>query len=489
MKISVVIPAHNEKTNLEKMTSLLFKHFKKDILEIIVVDDCSNDGTGELLDKLAKKNSKIIPIHRHKNGGVGNAIKEGLKKISQESEYTLLLDCDFLENTKDIKRILKYATTADGILGSRYINGERLINYPLIKKIANRSFHFLSKIFLKITNIDVTNNFKLYKTQIIRDIIPLLESEAFSINAETGLFPILLGYNLKEIPVSWIGRTQEMGNSNFKVLKAGPGYVKVLLRAIKYKYGGFPVKKIPLEVKERIHFDNLVKQTGETYYGNLRPISILRFKRKSENVLKLLEKFKNPKVLELGCGTGLLTKNLLKDNKLITIEGIDISPEAIKVAKKDLIKYKNVIFRVGSATNLPYRSGSFDAVIGNSILHHLPLGGTLKEIKRVLKPGGVIWFCEPNLLNPQIFLEKKIPFIKSFFQDSEDEKAFLRWGLSKEIKRFGFKEITIEPYEFLHPLIPSFFISTALFLERIILIKEFAGTILIVARKRNDVLL
>ena len=485
MKISVVIPAHNEEKNIEKITKLLFNNFQKEINEIIFVNDCSTDKTKVILKHLAKQNQKIVVVNRGKNRGVGNAIIAGLKEISPISDYVLLLDCDFIENTNNIKAMLQHAKNFDGIIGSRYLKKGSLKNYPLLKKIANRSFHLLIRLFLGISYIDLSNNFKLYKTSIIKQILPLLKSSGFSINAETGLYPILLGFNLKEIPVIWIGRTHDMGKSNFNVLKAGPGYLKVLKEAIQLKY--FPSTNIrsSFEESEANHFDQLIEKTGETYYGNLRPVAPIRFIRKSETILRLLKGMKDPKILELGCGTGILSRFLLERSRSLHIEGIDISSKAVAVANKNLQQYPNTRFRVGSVTRLPYRSSSFNIVIGNSVLHHVPMKQTLLEISRVLKSNGKVWFCEPNALNPQISVEKNFSLIKPFFQDSPHERAFTRWEIYKDLKEDGFKNIKIKPYEFLHPLLPKFalklFVPFCIWLEKVPLINEFAGTLQITA--------
>lgn len=480
MKISVVIPAHNEEANIEKIVKLLFFNFRKHIHELIVVNDCSTDKTKSILNLLSRKNKKIIPIHRNKNGGVGHAIREGLTVVSKKSDYVLMLDCDFTQNLENIINIIDHASDADGVIGSRYIKKNSLINYPILKKIANRSFHVLTRLILRIPHFDLTNNFKLYKTSIIKDILPLLKSSGFSINAETGIYPILLGYKLKEIPVMWIGRTAKMGKSNFKVIQAGPGYIKILLRTIVFKYLQKKQKHLQLQRTESEHFDKLIETTGETYYGNLRPIAQIRFARKADSILNIINTFENPKILEIGCGTGILSRYLLRKNPKLMIKGIDISEKATAIAKKSLKKYPNVIFRTGDALNLPFKDNYFDLIIGNSILHHLPLIKSLREIKRVIKEKGKIWFCEPNIFNPQIFLEKNIFILKGFMQDSENETAFSRWYIKKVLKENGFKNIISRPYEFLHPLLPkklfNILVPIAILLEKIPLINELAGT-------------
>lgn len=486
MKISIVIPAHNEEATVEKMVSLLFKNFDKQIEEIVIVNDCSSDRTSEILRRLSRRYSKLRLVNRTTDGGVGNAIRLGLSLVSESVSHVLLLDCDFLENIEDVKRLIKNYKKADGIIGSRYMKDGRLQNYPFMKKIANRSFHGLARIFLGIPHVDVTNNFKLYKREIISAIIPHLKSSGFSINAETGIYPHLLGFSTIEVPVSWIGRKEDMGSSNFNIMKAGPGYARVLYGTIRYKYFGKKLMQHKhLAEDERKHFDLLIEKTGETYYGNLRPVAKIRFQRKAQEVIGLLAGKKNPKILEYGCGTGILSQYLLELRPNLAIEGVDISPKAIGVAKKTLKKYKNANFQPADCLHLPFKDNTFDAVVGNSILHHIPLEEALSEIRRVLKPNGKIWFCEPNMLNPQIAVEKNVPFLKSLFQDSEDERAFSRWGITKDLEKNGFTKVKATPYEFLHPLLPGplmgVLVPFCLFLEKIPFVNEFAGTMQIVA--------
>ena len=240
MKISAVIPAHNEEGNVEDMTKILFSNLGNQIIEVIIVNDCSNDNTGRILKNLQKKHSRLKVVTRRKDGGVGNAIRAGLGAVSKQATHVLMLDCDFTKNKEDIKTVVAAHTKADGILGSRYMKGGILKNYPVGKKIGNRAFHLLCQILLGLKQRDVTNNFRFYKKEIIDKILPYLESSGFSINSEIGLFPIIMGYKIKEIPVSWVERSHGMGLSDFKVFRVAPGYVKVFLRALRYKHLGFP---------------------------------------------------------------------------------------------------------------------------------------------------------------------------------------------------------------------------------------------------------
>jgi len=110
-----------------------------------------------------------------------------------------------------------------------------------------------------------------------------------------------------------------------------------------------------------------------------------------------------------------------------------------------------------------------------------------KEIGRTLKKGGVIAFCEPNMVNPQLALQKNIPFIKRLMGDTPDETAFFRWRLKKFLKDRGFTDISVEPFDFLHPWVPKKMIGVVdrfgRFLERVPGLREIAGSLQIFARK------
>jgi SAM-dependent methyltransferase len=125
--------------------------------------------------------------------------------------------------------------------------------------------------------------------------------------------------------------------------------------------------------------------------------------------------------------------------------------------------------------------------VGTSILHHLELEPALREIRRVLKAGGTIYFTEPNMLNPQIAVQKNIPWIKQKLGDSPDETAFFRWPLKRLLERTGYRDIRIDPFDFLHPKTPGALINRinqfGRLFERMPVISEFAGSLYIRAFK------
>jgi ubiquinone/menaquinone biosynthesis C-methylase UbiE len=189
-------------------------------------------------------------------------------------------------------------------------------------------------------------------------------------------------------------------------------------------------------------------------------------------------------VLEVGCGTGYFTRELAKTSAQII--AIDISNDLIEVARTK-IDSPNVSFHIGNAYSLDYPDNFFDTIVGSSVLHHLEVDQALSEFYRVLKQEGTIYFTEPNMLNPQIAVQKNIPYIKRIMGDSPDETAFFRWSLKRKLENHYFKSIAIKPFDFLHPKTPKLFLymvnRLGLIIEKIPLISEIAGSLYIKAVK------
>jgi ubiquinone/menaquinone biosynthesis C-methylase UbiE len=212
------------------------------------------------------------------------------------------------------------------------------------------------------------------------------------------------------------------------------------------------------------------------------PAGRLRWKRRVQMLTGHLAP--GDTVLELGCGTAHFTQELAWTRANIT--AIDISPELLEVARRNC-PAPNVKFEVQNAYALAYPDVSFDSVVGSSVLHHLEVRSALQQIFRVLKPGGSIIFTEPNMLNPQIAIQKNIPAIKKRLGDSPDETAFFRWSLQRWLKQAGFQEVRITPFDFLHPRLPAALITRVealgAILEKTPIICEIAGSLYIRALK------
>ena len=212
------------------------------------------------------------------------------------------------------------------------------------------------------------------------------------------------------------------------------------------------------------------------------PAGRLRWARR----VKMLSSHLKPgmSVLELGCGTGSFTRELARSGA--DIVAIDVSPELLEIAKLNC-SVPNVRFQIQNAYSLSYSEAVFDSVVGSSVLHHLEIEEALRDVYRVLKPEGTICFTEPNMLNPQIAIQKNIPWIKQKLGDSPDETAFFRWPLRRFLERAGYRDIRVDPFDFLHPKTPVALIDRmdafGRFLENVPVISEVAGSLYIRAMK------
>jgi len=235
------------------------------------------------------------------------------------------------------------------------------------------------------------------------------------------------------------------------------------------------------KIQEVEHGKNIAAN-AEMIWGWGTPAGLSRAERRADYLISMATVKPGKKILEVGCGTGIYTEKLAKTDA--DIIAIDISPDLLAQAR-DKIKSPKVSFLESDLENLPFSDENFDAVVGVSILHHVNVIMALKEIRRVLKPGGSIVFSEPNMLNPQVALERNIPFIRKALYNSPEETAFLRWRLAKLITDAGFSEISIRPFDFLHPLTPKPLIKIVEYLgiiiEHIPILREFAGSLLITA--------
>lgn len=189
-------------------------------------------------------------------------------------------------------------------------------------------------------------------------------------------------------------------------------------------------------------------------------------------------------VLELGCGTGYFTRELARSGAEVI--AIDVSPELLNIARSNC-SAPNVRYEIQNAYDLSYNDSVFDSVIGSSVLHHLEIEDAVREIYRVLKPNGTIFFTEPNMLNPQIAIQKNVPWVKRKLGDSPDETAFFRWPLRRLLEVTGFRGVRIDAFDFLHPKTPTPLIGSVntlgRFLENVPVLSEFAGSLYIHALK------
>jgi 2-polyprenyl-3-methyl-5-hydroxy-6-metoxy-1,4-benzoquinol methylase len=227
----------------------------------------------------------------------------------------------------------------------------------------------------------------------------------------------------------------------------------------------------------------LAEQDTEKIWGWSTPAGRLRARRRAQQIIDGAGVQPHSRVLEIGCGTGIFTEMFAATGAEIV--AVDISPELLAKARLRNLPFAQVTF-----LERPFEDcegvGPFDAVVGSSILHHLDIDRSIERIKALLKRGGRIGFAEPNMLNPQVYLERRFQHLPMFAYTSPDETAFVRWKLAAKFREAGFHDITIEPFDWLHPFTPKPLIgavrSIGTLLEAIPGAREFSGSLAISAQ-------
>lgn len=238
--------------------------------------------------------------------------------------------------------------------------------------------------------------------------------------------------------------------------------------------------------RERAHFEGVVARRGALYWAERTAAGRHRRDRRAALLVHRAEALAGPlaRVLEVGCGTGEYTRPLAARTGAMVV-AVDVTPAALALARPA----QGPVTRLAAADveRLPFPADRFDAAVGNAVLHHLRLERALPEIRRVVRPGGALVFAEPNMLNPQVALERNVRWVGRWLDNSPDETAFVRWRLRRQLAALGFAEVRVVPFDFLYPLTPARLIPVVerigRVLERMPLLAELAGSLLITARK------
>ena len=230
---SVVIPCHNEATTLPAARA------RRSSTRTTTTSTRSSSSTTRARTRprtsrgaLAAQDPRVRLIQRTSDPGVGGALQAGYAAAT--GRYVLSLDCDFVLIVPELRDLFDaVAEGRDGAIGSRFSHQSVLVNYPLPKILANRAFHLLLRPFVGRRVRDVSNNLKLYRDDVVRELE--ITEPGFAANAEIGIQPLLAERDIEEVPMSWVDRAPDMGTSAFNIARAGPGYVRVLARLARDK--------------------------------------------------------------------------------------------------------------------------------------------------------------------------------------------------------------------------------------------------------------
>jgi len=216
VQATVCLPTYNERENVEKMVRALVAEG----VRVLVIDDNSPDGTGEVADRLAAELGPVDVLHRERKDGLGPAYLAGFRHaLAGGAELVLEMDCDFSHEPKDVRRLIAAAEDgADLVLGSRYVPGGRIPNWGLFRRFISRGGCVYAQVWLQTGLRDLTGGFKCYRRRVLETIdLDAIESKGYAFQIEGTYRTLRKGFRVVEVPITFVDR-EEGGSKMSKAI-------------------------------------------------------------------------------------------------------------------------------------------------------------------------------------------------------------------------------------------------------------------------------
>jgi dolichol-phosphate mannosyltransferase len=201
-----VVPTYNERKNIEELTPKVLS--KLPGIEILIVDDASPDGTGEYADTLAKDDPRVHVLHRPSKMGLGSAYVQGFKyALGAGAELIVQMDADFSHDPEVIPELVTMADSYDVVLGSRYITGANVVNWPLSRLFLSYFANVYTHIVTGLPLRDSTGGFKCFHRRVLESIdLGSIRSDGYSFQIEVNFRCWRKGFSMVEIPIVFVDR-------------------------------------------------------------------------------------------------------------------------------------------------------------------------------------------------------------------------------------------------------------------------------------------
>jgi dolichol-phosphate mannosyltransferase len=207
VRATVCLPTYNERENLEPMLRALAAHD----VRVLVIDDNSPDGTGELADRLAAELDFVDVLHRERKEGLGPAYLAGFRRaLADGAELVLEMDCDFSHDPADVPRLIRAVDDgADLALGSRYVDGGKVANWGRVRRFVSAGGSWYARVLLGVGVRDLTGGFKCYRRAVLERIdLGAVHSKGYAFQIETTYRALRAGFRVVEIPIRFVDRTE-----------------------------------------------------------------------------------------------------------------------------------------------------------------------------------------------------------------------------------------------------------------------------------------
>jgi len=217
MKSVIIIPTYNEKENIVNLIGEILKLNKG--FQIIIVDDNSPDGTGEIADKLSFQHKEVEVIHRKGKLGFGTACIQGFKHaLSSGADYIFEIDADFSHDPKELPVFLESIQKYDLVIGSRYINGISVVNWELWRLLLSKAANQYVRLITGLPISDVTTGFRCFKRRVLEKIdLDKIRSMGYSFLIEITYRVYREGFRIKEIPIIFENRRKGQSKLSKKI--------------------------------------------------------------------------------------------------------------------------------------------------------------------------------------------------------------------------------------------------------------------------------
>jgi dolichol-phosphate mannosyltransferase len=207
VKATVCLPTYNERENLEKMVRALGEQQ----VRVLIADDNSPDGTGEIADRLARELDYVDVLHRPLKEGIGPAYIAAFRRaLETDTELILEMDCDFSHDPADVPRLVAACTQdADVALGSRYVGGGGTRNWGLMRRIVSWGGSFYARLILGLPVRDLTGGFKCFRREVLESLdLDAVHSKGYAFQIELTYRAVRRGFRVVEVPIVFVDRTE-----------------------------------------------------------------------------------------------------------------------------------------------------------------------------------------------------------------------------------------------------------------------------------------
>jgi dolichol-phosphate mannosyltransferase len=217
----LILPTYDEAENLERIVRAALPRLAEagDGNHVLVVDDNSPDGTGEIADRLAKEHDAVEVLHRPGKGGLGRAYLAGFQHaLARDAELVIEMDADFSHDPADLPRLIAAAADADLVLGSRYVPGGGVENWGLFRRALSRGGSLYARAILGVPVHDLTGGFKCFRRATLEGIDYLdTHADGYGFQIELTYRSYKAGYRVKEIPIVFRDREQGTSKMNARI--------------------------------------------------------------------------------------------------------------------------------------------------------------------------------------------------------------------------------------------------------------------------------